>query len=241
MQMVSIDFAGTILAALLTIMVLSYLIGDNPLYRIATSIFIGVAAGYAGAAAWHYVLRPSLLEPLSGAVQGIGAEEGRWVVELVLAVIPLVLTGLLMFKSSPVLGRLGNIPIALMTGVGAAVVVGGAVTGTLIPQAEASMVNLSPSYVDPVTGEQGMERMINVVILLVGALTTLLYFQFSVGRKNAVTGERSPVMEIASRIGSGFIAVTFGVMYAGLLLATTFVLAERVRFLIDVVFQMFLI
>ena len=42
---------GPIVAMLLTVMVLSYLIGDNPLFRIASHLFIGVAAGYACALA----------------------------------------------------------------------------------------------------------------------------------------------------------------------------------------------
>jgi len=50
---------GPILAALLTIMMLSYIIGDNPFFRLACYIFIGVASGYAGAMAWHQVLWPS--------------------------------------------------------------------------------------------------------------------------------------------------------------------------------------
>lgn len=46
---------------LLTLMVLSYLIGDNPAFRVAVYIFIGVAAGYAAAVVWHQVLDPHLL------------------------------------------------------------------------------------------------------------------------------------------------------------------------------------
>jgi hypothetical protein len=241
-QIASIDFAGTLLAALLTIMILSYLFGDNPLYRIASSIFIGVAAGYAGTAAWYYVLQPSLISPLLGLLRGQPDIQGvSWILQIVLTVVPLALTFMLIFKGSIRLGRFGNIPLALMTGVGAAVVIGGALLGTLIPQVGESIVNLNPAYVNPVTGERGLERLINAFIMLVGTVSTLLYFQFTVNKKNALTGERSPVLKIISQVGSGFIAITFGVIYAGLLLASIVVLAERVRFLIDVVFQLFLV
>jgi hypothetical protein len=60
----TMDFFGTIVAAVLTVMVLSYLIGDNVLFRIATYLFIGVAAGYAGSIAWYHVIFPGLIEPL---------------------------------------------------------------------------------------------------------------------------------------------------------------------------------
>ena len=69
---------GPIVAALLTIMVLSYLIGDNPFFRLATHLFIGVAAGYAGALAARSVLWPGLLQPILQAGQHArGARRGR--------------------------------------------------------------------------------------------------------------------------------------------------------------------
>ena len=42
-------------------MVFSYLIGDNPLFRIAVYLFIGVSSGYAATVVWHHVLVPKLL------------------------------------------------------------------------------------------------------------------------------------------------------------------------------------
>lgn len=238
MHIGSIDLAGTLLAALFTVMILSYLIGDNPLYRIASHIFIGVAAGYAGAAAWHYVLKPDLLQPLFAVIDGrIGLVGVEWIIQLFLALIPLIMTFLLLLKGSPVYGRMGTIPLALMTGVGAAVVIGGALTGTLLSQISASFINLNPAYIDPVTGEQGFERLMNVGILIAGTISTLVYFQFSIRKQDAVTGERTKIFHVISQVGSGFIAITFGVIYAGVLLASIVVLAERIRFLVDVVFQ----
>ncbi|MDP2995015.1 MAG: hypothetical protein Q8N46_07850, partial [Anaerolineales bacterium] len=114
---------------LLTLMVLSYLIGDNPAFRVAVYIFIGVSAGYAAAVAWHQVLFPRLIVPLLS---------GNWADRL-LTVVPLVLGLLLLFKLSPRTSRLGTPSMAFLVGVGAAVAVGGAVMGTLFPQARASM------------------------------------------------------------------------------------------------------
>ena len=47
---------GPIVAMLLTIMVLSYIIGDNILFRLAVHIFIGVASGYAAVLILYNVL-----------------------------------------------------------------------------------------------------------------------------------------------------------------------------------------
>ena len=44
--------AGTLVAAILTFMVWSYLLGDNPAFRIAEHLFVGTAIGFAVLVAW---------------------------------------------------------------------------------------------------------------------------------------------------------------------------------------------
>lgn len=61
---ISLDLIMASVSFLFTLMVLSYLMGDNPLFRLAIHIFIGVSAGYAAAVAWHQVLSPKLIQPL---------------------------------------------------------------------------------------------------------------------------------------------------------------------------------
>jgi hypothetical protein len=234
-----------IIAPLLTLMVLSYIFaGDNPAYRFATYIFIGVAAGYAGAIAYHNVLKPSLIDPLVAAgILGITDPE-----IIITVLLPLLLVAMLLLKLSPTTARFGTLPLALMVGVGAAVVVGGAITGTLIPQSLASMESLNPTQVSPLTGETGAERLINVIILLIGTITTLLFFRFTVSRSKTGEEER-PMTSIAGitvpgplgalrSVGKGFIAIAFGAVYAGAFAAVIVVLAERVQYLVDVVFAL---
>lgn len=224
----SAGLLGTLLSALLTVMVLSYLWRDNPAFRIASYLFVGVASGYAGAIAWHTVLRPGLVDPL--------VDRGLGVVTDLTVIVPWILILLLLFKISPTSTRLGSVSTALMVGVGSAVVVGGAITGTLVPQSVAAMNTLSPSAVTPTTGETGLERTINVMILLIGTITTLSYFRFSARR--APTGERrrSWLTSGLANVGRFFIAITFGVMYAGVLMSTIIVLGERLQELVDLFF-----
>ena len=126
---ISPDLVTGIVSFLLTLMILSYLIGDNPAFRVAVYIFIGVSAGYAAAVAWWQVLFPRLILPLvTGSF-----------IERVLALVALIMGVLLLMKLSPRTARLGNLSIAFLVGVGAAVAVGGAVIGTLIPQTLASI------------------------------------------------------------------------------------------------------
>ncbi len=153
----SINFADLVsggISFLLTLMVLSYLIGDNPLFRVAIYIFIGVSAGYVAAIAWHQVLYPRLFLPLLPASLG----------ERLLLIIPLVLGLLLLLKLSPRTASAGTLPMAFLVGVGAAVAIGGAVLGTLFPQTQAAMNAFDLST----AGQYRLERIFEGVFLLVG-------------------------------------------------------------------------
>ncbi len=221
------ELIGTIVAALLTIMVLSYLAGDNPMFRLAVHIFVGVAAGYAGAAAWHGVLRPALIEPVrAGGLASLTNPQ---------LIIPWVLILLLMLKVFPGTARAGGLPIAMLVGVAAAVTVGGAITGTVLPQALTAAQSLSPAEVSPLTGETGLERTLNVAIVLVGTVATLFYFRFSAGPTEGAPTGVTRLAAILATAGQGFLALTYGVMFAGALSATLVALAERVQFVWGVI------
>ncbi len=232
------DLIASFVASVLTIMVLSYLIGDNPLFKLAMHLLIGVAAGYVGAVAVHNVLIPGLIEPiLEAGLPGLADPQ-----LIVTVIVPLILVVLLFLKVAPSTARYGTVSMVLLVGVGAAVIVGGAITGTLIPLTSDSMDTLNPSAVNQLTGESGIERLLNVIIVLIGTLTTLFYFRFTVRKTDVetpfaiVVGARIPgPLTIFKGIGKGFIAITFGVMYAGAVAATLIVLAERVQFIWDTV------
>jgi hypothetical protein len=226
MPAVSVDLVGTVVAALLTIMVLSYLVGDNPLFRTAVHIFVGVLGGYAGALAVRSVLVPRLVTPLlTGGASAITP----------LLILSWLLVILLVLKVSPATAPWGSLPVALMVGVGAGLVVGGAIMGTLLPQSLAAMETLDPRTVAPVTGETGVEGLVRALIMLVGTISTLFYFRFTVRQDASGEGTRSRLETWVAYAGRVFIAVTFGVIYAGVLSASIAVLAQRIRFLIDTV------
>src|SRR5512143_3463742 len=115
------DLLGGLISFLLTLMVLSYLVGDNPFFRMAVYIFVGVSAGYAAAIAWWQILWPRVFGPLL-----VGTLSER-----ILALLALGLGILLLMKISPRTSQLGNPVMAYLVGVAAAVAIGGAVLGTL--------------------------------------------------------------------------------------------------------------
>jgi len=236
---VLLETLGTLLAAVLTVMVLSYIVGDNAFFRVATYVFVGVASGYAAAVAWQEVLQPRLIAPfLDLGTTQLGA--GSFLTSVV---VPLALVALLGLRLVPGAGRLGGLAVAILIGVGAAAVVGGAITGTLVPQTLAAMESFSPFSVAPQTGETGIERMVNVLLVLAGTIGTLAYFRFGVRKSEehaprfAWRPTRTPLGYISVPwpllpfLGEIFIFVAFGVMFAGALSATLLYLTERLQFL----------
>lgn len=226
----SFDLIGMLFAAALTVMVLSYAIGDNVLFRVATYLFVGVASGYAGSIAYQNVIRPALIDPVIQQGPGMIFRPE----EIPFFLIPWLLTVLLLFKVSPRLARYGSFPIALLVGVGAAVIVGGGITGTLIPQTIAAANAFNQQIVFPAPGEDifvWFERLIGAMVLLLATISTLIYFRFAARREITGQAERSRVAAVLAYIGRIFIAVTFGVMYAGTLTASMLILIQRFEFL----------
>ena len=226
----SLDLLGMIFAAILTIMVLSYIIGDNMLFRVATYLFVGVASGYAGSIAYQNIIRPALIDPV---IQNGPASIFR-PDAIGTFLIPWFLTVLLLFKLTPRLARYGSFPIALLVGVGAAVIVGGGIMGTLIPQSLAAANVLDQEIVFPAPGEDifiWLERLLGALILLLATISTLIYFRFAARREVTGQAQRSKVTAVLAYIGRVFIAVTFGVMYAGTLTASMLILTQRFEFL----------
>jgi hypothetical protein len=220
--MSSLDILGAILGFALTLMVFSYLIGDNPLFRVAIHVFIGVASGYATIMVINNVLLPRLIVPLIG-----GSVEER-----ALALIPMLLGWLLLTKISPRLAVFGNIPVAYLVGVGAAVAIGGAVVGTLYPQVNATIAIFDLNTIQGFESNRGLQ-LVNGVIILIGTVTTLAFFQFGTGTQLPnPTGVRS-WLDGLGQVGQVFIAIALGFLFAGVYSAATVALVERLSFIVD--------
>ena len=215
-----LDLVTGIVGFILTLMVLSYLIGDSPLFRFATYLFVGVSAGYVAIVIWSQVLVPGLFEPLRFEPW---PERGLYLV-------PLFLFVLMLMKVSPRLSWLGGPAVGYVTGVGAAVAVGGAILGTLIPQILASAESFDLS------SQSLLESLFNGLLLLLGTVTTLAYFHFGARRKMDGSVHRNALINIVAWVGQMFVAVTFGVLFAGVYSAALTALIERISSLITLFF-----
>lgn len=196
-----------LLSFLFTVLIMSYLIGDSPAFRLAVHAFVGVAAGYVTATVFRQVVVDKLFLPLL-----VGSPLDR-----VLMLFPLTLSILLLAKLSPALEWLGRPVVAFLVGVGTATAVAGAVLGTLFPQIQASSAMFG----------QNLGGIFSGAFILFGTITTIAYFQFTVGKSSA--GRRGRVITLLAWIGQVFIAIALGAIFAGVLAAALTAFVDRIQ------------
>ena len=207
------DLIAGVVAFLFTLMILSYLIGDNPLFRVAIYVFVGVSAGYVAVVAWWQVLWPDLVVPLA-----TGAPMQR-----AMLAVPLLLSGLLLMKAWPSLSRLGMPAMGFLVGTGTAVAIGGAVNGTLMPQINATIIAFDAA--------KFISNPIDPLLILAGVISSLAYFHFGARITADGSVRRFSIIEMLSFVGSIFIAITLGVLFAGVYAAALTAMIERLHFL----------
>ena len=220
----SADLIWTIVSLFLTLFIFSFIVGDNPLFRITSYIFIGVTAGFVAVLLIYQVIIPRLIIPALFETSG----------NRLLAFIPLILSLLLLGKLFPRYSNLGNISMGFLVGVGAAVMIGGAINGTLIDQSRAVINNVTVYTSNQTTGTSS-GKIIESLILLIGTLSTLVYFQFSAKKLPGGENKRSKTIEAISKIGGVFIAITFGALYAGVYSAALTALIERLDYILQTI------
>ncbi len=211
------DLIWTLASLVLTIMIFSYLLGDNLLFRIATYLFVGAAAGYMAALLVYQVFLPRLVWP---AMTGEGLQ----------VVVPAILSLLLFAKLFPRLSRLDNISMGYVVGVAAAVIIGGAVLGTLFGQGQAT-INLFALRAPYASPEGPVVQLAGGLFILAGTICTLAYFNFGAVARPNQPPHRNPMIELLARIGQVFIAITLGALFAGIFAASITALIERLDFI----------
>lgn len=215
------DFIGLSLGFLLTLLVFSYLLGDNPLFRLASHIFIGVTAGYAAIVTINNVLVPRLILPLFTGTRG----------ERLLSLLMFIPSIFLFAKITP-FRKLGNWSVAILVGIGAASAIGGAITGTLFPQ----LLGTINSFEVP-TATSATSPILNGFLIVLGTMTTLIYFHFGTRSIPGRTDEQQPIIQTLGKVGHFFIALTLGVLFAGVYISSLTALVDRLHFLWDYINQ----
>jgi hypothetical protein len=214
------DIVLAALGAALTLCIFSYLLGDNPLYRLALHIFVGVSVAYVCIVVVHTILLPALSPPDTTD----SSLRLLWMISL----IGVVLGALLLTRGIRGLAWLSDLSVAILLGVGVGVALGGAIVGTLVPQVEAAtsytvaVPSVAPDLLKPV----------GQIVALVGTVTGLMVFSFSARRPLRRSMNR--LMNGGARIGRWFVLIGLGAAYGGVLVASLAFFADRVQYLVDV-------
>lgn len=211
------------IAALLTLFIFSFLYRDNPFYKFAEHLFVGVSAGYYIVLNFWTVIVPNLWDPFSLSLQGRGvnvARPGMFAAELGdyrgWLVIPGILGLLLFTRLFGKIGWMSRWSLALIIGVYAGIKTTGFAQGDFVAQVQGS---LQPLW----TGE--MVSSLNAIVFTVGLITSLLFFFYSREHRGA--------LGVASRLGVAFLMVSFGAGYGYTVMSRISLLIGRFQFLLE--------
>lgn len=198
------DLIVMILGVALTIMVFSYILGDRLFFGIATHILIGVSAGFLTLVTIQKVILPLLVAPLSSpAAPGF-----------LLALVPLTLSILLILMLFRRGVQAGAIPLALLSGVLAALAIIGVTRGTLAPQLLSIFSRFDPAQLIQ-EAEPQWSSLFEAMMILLGVISVLFVFHHQ--GKTKTGGVVRPVfLEGIGSIGQTFIGITFGALFVGL-------------------------
>ena len=198
---------GTFIAAGITLSLYSFLYKDNPLFKFAENLYVGVAAAYSLTQIWYTVLWADVVNPL----YELSSENmsNLWLI------VPTLL-GLFMLTqlSSAKFSWLSRIAFAFVVGLGAGLTIPRTIAANLLAQMEPTMQPITATW-------EGL----NLLIILVGVVTVLVYFFYSV--------EHTGPVGVASKIGIWFLMISFGASFGYTIMARLSLLIGRVGFLLE--------
>lgn len=244
---------GTLAAAGITIALYSFLYEDNPLFKFAEHLYVGVALGYVFALIWYTTLLADLFQPLFLG----GGARGAW-----LLIVPSVLGIMMVLRVVPKVAWVSRISFAWVVGFGAGISVTANISAQLLEQIyptiapstgwdRLDVVFLAASAVLLLLGllllrrngePQAMQGWPGPVLLtaifgfsffydggmpaliLIGVCAVLVYFFFSV--------EHAGTIGAVARVGIWFLMVAFGASFGFTIMARISLLIGRMQFLL---------
>ncbi|MFA5612331.1 MAG: hypothetical protein WDA04_05685 [Anaerolineaceae bacterium] len=212
-------FAGLVLS----LMVFSYLLGDTLLFGIAMYTLVGVSAGLAVLVLLQKVISPMLISPLGAFPQ----------TSALLALVPLVLSLMLiwlLFKKS---SRVSGIPLGFLGGVVAAALVIGVSRGTLAPQLLSIVNAFDPARMSS-SGMPNWMGIFEAFMMLAGVLAVYFVFHHQKLKKKMETSAPAWLEGFAG-VGQVFIGITFGAVFVGLFSTGLVALIAYIQTLVDLV------
>lgn len=217
------EIVGTWIAAFLTLCIFSFLWNDNPLYKFAEHLFVGVSAGYTVATTWNNVMIPNLWGNVSNGVQVL-MKTGQFDWRSLSFVFAGLMGIMLLMRLTPSLNWLARWPLAFMVGLAAGLIgICYTMDALVIKQLEATIVSLLVKGAD---GAILWSATIQNWLLVIGVCTGLIYFYFSKEHKGLFYGT-------ASKIGIYVLMMAFGAAFGYTVMARVSLLIGRMLFFRD--------
>lgn len=210
---ISFNGFGIILASGLTLAMYSFLYKDTPIFKIAENLYVGVSLGYTIVITWYNFLKPDLFDPLIFPFFSQGDNSGpRYSL-----IIPFILGILILTRFSKKISWLSRWAFAYVVGLGAGIAIPRIISSFILEQIEPS---IRPVFVSG----GSIVSTFNTLLILLGVISVLIYFFFSLEHKGAV-GK-------LSQIGIWFLMVSFGASFGYTVMGRMSLLIGRMQFLL---------
>ncbi len=198
-----VAFLEMSVAGFLILCIFSFLYKDNPFYRLAEHIFAGLTAGYYVGLIWQQVIVQQLWIPMT--------QENK--LELVVP----ALLGIMMFtRLFDRFSYISRISLAFVMGNTAGIFLIQQLHGLVLPQTQATIIS-------PLAGDWLFGLIPGGLVIIVGVITTLIYFYFS--------KEHKGLMGYSARVGMVIIMISFGAHFGYTVMARISLLIGQVKFL----------
>jgi len=204
---------GVIVAAGLTLAMYSFLYKDTPVFKVAENLYVGVSLGYTIIITWYNFLKPDLYDPLIVPI----FSSSSTVKPNYSLIVPLILGFFILTRLSRTYSWLSRWSFAYIVGLGAGIAIPRIISAFILEQVGPS---LKPVFV----GGETILSSINTILILLGVISVLFYFFFSVEHK----GVRGQI----SQIGIWFLMVSFGASFGYTVMGRMSLLIGRVQFLL---------
>jgi hypothetical protein len=202
---------GAWVATGLTLFILTFLYEDNPLFKVAEHLYVGISVGYTIVKSYDTVLVRLIWEPM--------VEHHEWSL-----LMPVFIGVLMLTRYVPKLAWLSRYAFAFVVGVGSGLAIPRVVSSYILKQMEDTMRPLVSMVADGTFHVLTMANFNSIVILL-GVSTVLFYFFFSV--------EHTGPGRLAARTGILFLMIAFGAAFGYTVMARMSLLIGRLADLIQ--------
>jgi hypothetical protein len=213
---------GIWLAAILTLCIMSFLIGDNPLYKTSEAIVIGASAGYWMVYSFYTGIVDKLLVNIwpslvrDWTTPGLSPEyQWNWIYW-----IPAILSVMLVCRLLPKGGWIARWPLAFVIGATAGFRLLAHLESDFLLQIKGT---ITPLWAVNAAGDFQFWDSVSAIVILLSVLACLVYFFFSLEHKGVV-GK-------TARGGILVLMVTFGAAFGLTVMGRITLLTERFDFL----------